>query len=131
MTTDFNRMRDLYCKFEKFVFDKRGVSNIFQVPDIECSTSVESVNRTLLWKVVGLYKKLLSNNSISNRSNDIISNEIFSNGPYIFKSLNDQLAYHSKLYMDSLTNKDFIHQISYEVYDPVCKLSLDISYCQF
>ncbi len=24
MTTDFNRMRDLYCKFEKFVFDKRG-----------------------------------------------------------------------------------------------------------
>ena len=114
MTTDFNRMRDLYCKFEKFVFDKRGVSNIFQVPDIECSTSVESVNRTLLWKVVGLYKKLLSNNSISNRSNDIISNEIFSNGPYIFKSL-----------------KDFIHQISYEVYDPGCKLSLDISYCQF
>jgi len=97
MTTDFNRMRDLYCKFEKFVFDKRGVSNIFQVPDIECSTSVESVNRTLLWKVVGLYKKLLSNNSISNRSNDIISNEIFSNGPYIFKSLNDQLAYHSKV----------------------------------
>lgn len=121
MTTDLVRLRDLYFKFEKCVLEKRGFSNVFQVPDISCSTSVESGNKTLLSKAVGFYHKLLDNTSLSIRSNDIISNEIFSKGPYIFQLLNDQLAYHSKLYMDSLNNKDLIHQISYEVYDPILK----------
>lgn len=116
MTTDLVRLWDLYSKFEKSLLHKRGFSNVFQVPDIQCSTSVESGNRTLLSKVVGLYQKLLSKNSLYIRSNDIISN-----GPYIFQSLNDQLGYHSKLYMDSLNNKDLIHQISYEVYDPILR----------
>lgn len=121
MSTDLVRLFDLYSKFEKYVLHKRV--NVCKVADIECSTSVESVNGTLLSKVMGRYHKLLDNNilSIRMRSNEIVSNEIFPKQPYIFQSLNDQLAYHTKLYMDSLNNNDFIHQIEYEVYDPLIK----------
>lgn len=121
MTTDLVRQFDLYSKFEKYVLHKRV--NECKVPDIECSTSVESGNRTLLSKVVGRYNKLLDNNCLSTRmrSNEILSNEIFSKGPYIFQSLNEQQAYHSKLNMDSLNNKDLIYEIEYEVYDPIIK----------
>lgn len=116
MTSDLFRLWDFYSKYDKFHY-KRGLSNVFQVADIQCSTSLESGNRTLLSKVVGLYQKLLSNNSKYIRENDIISN--VSNGPYIFQLLNEKLAYDSKLYMYELNNKDVIHQISYEVYDPL------------
>lgn len=117
MRHDLLRLFDLYSKFEKSALHKRA--NVLEVPDISCSRSVESGNGTLLSKVVGRYHKLLDNNSLSirMRSNDIISNDIFSKGP--FQSLNDQLTYHSKLYMDSLNNKDLIYQMSYEVYDPL------------
>jgi hypothetical protein len=75
MTTDLVRLFDLYSKFEKYVLHKRV--NVCKVPDIECSTSVESGNGTLLSKVMGRYHKLLDNNSLSirKRSNEILSNE--------------------------------------------------------
>lgn len=114
MRPDLLRLFDLYSKFDKSLLLNRGFSNQFQVPDMKCRPSVECSNRTLLSKLVGLYHKLLSTNS-----KYIRSNEILSNGPHIFKSLNDQEAYQRQLYVDSLNNQDLIHQITYEVYDPL------------
>lgn len=123
MTTDLHRLWDLYSLFEKSLLHKRGFSNLFQVPDNICSTSSVSVdyaNKTFIPKLSGLYKKLLNNNTMNSRSNDIISSlNCFSNGPHIFKSFNDELTNQTKLYMDSLNNTNLIHQLSYEVYDPL------------
>lgn len=122
MKTDLPRLWDLYSKFEKFLLHERGASNLFQVPDNICGTSVsvDTANKTFISKLAGLYKKLLNNNTLNSRSNDIISSlKSFSNGPHIFKSFNDQLTYKTKLYKDTINNKELIHQIEYQVYDPL------------
>lgn len=110
MRHDLLRLFDLYSKFDKSLLLNRDIANQFQVPDMKCGPSV--VNRTLLFKLEG--QKLLSTNS-----KYIGSNSILSNGRHIFKSLNDQEAYKRQLYVDSLNKKDLIHQITYEVYDPL------------
>lgn len=112
MRHDLLRLFDLYSKFDKSLLLNRDRANQFQIPDMKCRPSV--VNRTLLCKLEGLYQKLLSTNSKYMRDNSILSN-----GRHIFKSLNDQEAYKRQLYADSLNKKDLIHQITYEVYDPL------------
>jgi hypothetical protein len=119
MKIDIVGVWDFYSKFQNYKLGKGGsVCNRIQVPDNICSTSVDTANQSVLRKLAGLYNKVLNNNSMNSRCNEIISSlNSPSNGPHILKSINDQVT--SKLYTDLSNNKELIHQLSYEVYDPL------------